>query len=287
MSKVKNHTRTKKSKKLKILNIILTILLVISICALIYYSYKIFSYHKDTKAMEKIKDELEETVDIKEVQEVEEDENVQVVEQEEDIKKDNPYYDYIKMNLIDVDIKELKEKNSDTVGWIQVNGTNINYPFVQTKDNKYYLTHDLNKNYNSAGWVFLDYRNNIKKLDKNTIIYAHARLNKTMFGSLKNILKSDWYKNKNNYVVKLSTENQNTLWQVFSVYHIPETSDYIQVKFSSDTEFKTFVDKLQKRSVYKFDTTVSGSDKILTLSTCYGETERMVMHAKLIKYSNK
>ncbi len=286
-NKEQKHTHTKKSKKYKILNIILTIFLLISISVLIYSAYKIFSYHKDTKAMEEIKEELEETVDIQEVQEVEEDENVQVIEQKEEIKKDNPYYDYIKMKLIDVDIKELKKKNSDTVGWIQVNGTNINYPFVQTKDNKYYLTHDLNKKYNSAGWVFLDYRNNIKNLDKNTILYAHARLNKTMFGSLKNILKSDWYKNKNNYVIKLSTENQNTLWQVFSVYHIPETSDYIQVKFSSDNEFKTFADMLQKRSVYKFNTTVSGSDKILTLSTCYGKTERMVMHAKLIKYSNK
>ena len=64
------------------------------------------------------------------------------------------------MNLIDVDFTELKQTNSDVIGWIQVNGTNINYPFVQTNDNSYYLTHAFNKSYNDAGWVFLDYRNN-------------------------------------------------------------------------------------------------------------------------------
>lgn len=89
------------------------------------------------------------------------------------------------MNLINVDFNELKKFNSNTKGWIQVNGTNINYPFVQAKDNKFYLTHSFDKSYNSAGWVFLDYRNNINELSKNTIIYAHGRLDTTMFGSLK------------------------------------------------------------------------------------------------------
>ena len=55
------------------------------------------------------------------------------------------------MNLINVDFNELKKINSNTKGWIQVNGTNINYPFVQAKDNKFYLTHSFDKSYNSAG----------------------------------------------------------------------------------------------------------------------------------------
>ena len=126
-------------------------------------------------------------------------------------------------------LSKLENTNKDIVGWIQVNGTNINYPFVQTKDNDYYLNHSFNKDYNQAGWVFLDYRNNVNSFDKNTIIYAHSRLDKTMFGSLKNLLKSNWYENKNNHIIKLSTKNQNTLWQVFSVYHVPTTSDYLKI----------------------------------------------------------
>lgn len=92
------------------------------------------------------------------------------------------------MSLINVDFEELKGINSDTLGWIQVNGTNINYPFVQTSDNKFYLRHSFDKSYNRGGLVFLYYRNDIKELSKNTIIYAHGRADTTMFGSLKNIL---------------------------------------------------------------------------------------------------
>ena len=187
------------------------------------------------------------------------------------------------MDLIDVDISNLKQTNAQTKGWIKVNGTNINYPFVQAKDNDYYLTHSFDKKYNKAGWVFLDYRNTLEPNDKNTILYAHGRYDNTMFGSLKNILKSNWYKNKNNYIVKLSTETENTLWQVFSVYHIKTTSDYIQTEFYSDEEYQSFLNTLLKRSAYNFNTSLNESDRILTLSTCYNEKERVVMHAKLIK----
>lgn len=70
---------------------------------------------------------------------------------------------------------------------MKVNGTNINYHFVQANDNIYYLTHSFNKSYNAVGWVFLDYRNNNTN-NKNTIIYAHGRTNKTMFGVIIQII---------------------------------------------------------------------------------------------------
>ena len=93
--------------------------------------------------------------------------------------------------------------------------------------------------------------------------------------------------NINNYVVKLSTETENTMWQIFSVYHIPVTSDYLQINFYNNSEFKAFTNRLISRSAYNFGTTVSETDNILTLSTCYNESERMVMHAKLIKREKK
>ena len=201
--------------------------------------------------------------------------------------KENPYWDYIKMNLINVDFKNLKNINNDTVGWIKVNGTNINYPFVQTNDNNYYLKRDFYKKYNSAGWVFMDYRNSINNLNKNTILYAHGRVDGTMFGSLKNITESNWYNDKNNHVVKISTEYENSLWQVFSIYKIPETSDYLEIDFNSDNEFENFLEMLINRSEYDFNVDLNKGDKILTLSTCYKENDRVVLHAKLIKMEVK
>ena len=104
-----------------------------------------------------------------------------------------------------------------------------------------------------------------------------------MFGSLKNIFKSDWFDDVNNHVIKLSTLTENTLWQVFSVYTIPTTSDYLQIDFSSDEEFLEFVMMLKDRSRYNFNVEFNATDKILTLSTCLNDKERVVLHAKLIK----
>lgn len=207
--------------------------------------------------------------------------------EKEEVYYPNYYWNYINTNLIDVNFEELKKINSSTVGWIQVSGTNINYPFVQAKDNDYYLTRSFDKTYNSAGWIFMDYRNNSADYDRNTIIYAHGRLDKTMFGSLKNILTSGWLDNPNNYTIKLSTETENTLWQVFSVYHIPTTNDYIRVYFLHNNDFLEFATMLQNRSAYNFNTTVNSTDKILTLSTCYNKTDKVVLHAKLIKREAK
>ena len=202
------------------------------------------------------------------------------------INKNNPYLDYIKMSLLDVDFSKLKSINNDVKGWIKVEGTNINYPFVQTSDNSYYLTHSFDKSYNKAGWIFLDYRNSVDELNQNTILYAHGRVDNTMFGSLRNTLKTSWFNNKNNHVIRISTEKENTLWQIFSVYKIPTTSDYLQNIFS-DLEFKEFTNKIISRSTFNFNTEVGDDDKIITLSTCHNSTYKIVMHAKLIKSNVK
>lgn len=277
--------------------IIFHLLIIIFSTGLVVSSYRIVTYQLNKK---QIDEELTEINELVTITEVEEDngyntepgessgENVEIIEQKKEVPKANPYWDYIKMNLIDVNFKDLKKTNSDVRGWIQVNGTNVNYPFVQAKNNKYYLTKSFNKKYNRAGWVFLDYRNKISNFnDRNTIIYAHGMRNNTMFGSLRKIETNGWLKKKENFVIKLSTEYENTLWQVFSVYHLPSTSDYIITEFSSDKAFGEFLEKMKNRSSYNFNTDVDSSDRILTLSTCYTHTQKLVIHAKLIKREKK
>ena len=272
--------KRKQRRKLKWENIILFFIILVCFILFVISIINIINWKLDSN---KIKKQVKDIHDVVKIEDVEDSENIEIIEQAEEIPQTNPYWDYIKMNLINVDFNELKTINSSTKGWIQVNGTNINYPFVQAKDNKYYLTHSFDKTYNGAGWVFLDYRNNVKELSKNTIIYAHGRDDKTMFGSLKNILKNGWLNDYNNYVVKISTETENTLWQVFSVYRIPTTNDYIKVNFNSNEDFIVWTSMLLNRSSYNFNTTVSEYDNILTLSTCYNDDEKVVLHAKLIK----
>ena len=267
-------------KKLSLMKCVVFCIFLVCLGIASFSGYQILAWKIDS---DKTYAQMELIADNAVVEEVEDTEATEIVNPPVEEDPANPYWDYIKINLINVDFSNLLEINSDTKGWLQVSGTNINYPFVQTTNNDYYLKRDFNKEYNSAGWVYLDYRNNINELDKNTIIYAHGRLNGTMFGSLKNIFNSDWFDDINNHVVKLSTPTENTLWQVFSVYHIPTTSDYLQVKFSNDTDFLDFINMLKSRSQYDFNVEFSAEDKILTLSTCYNDEERVVLHAKLIK----
>ena len=185
-------------------------------------------------------------------------------------------------NTINSNFSELEQVNTDVVGWIKVNGTEIDYPFVQTSDNSYYLTHSFSKEYNKSGWIFLDYRNNINELSQNTIIYGHSRYDSSMFGSLRNSLKNNWLENEENHKIYISTKYKNTEWQVFSVYHLPNTNDYLATSFANNDEYKNFIDLIKKRSVYDFNIEVTEDDKILTLSTCFRTNERMVMHGKLI-----
>ena len=246
---------------------------------LIISGFQIYNWLNDNNETKNLQDDIVEGTKIKEKKD---NENTEQVNPPEDVSDD--YWDYMKMNLLEVNFNELLQKNSDTVGWIKVNGTNINYPIVQTTNNDYYLNHAFDKSRNDAGWVFMDYRNNAVNFDQNTILYAHSRYNGTMFGSLKNILNSSWYNNKNNYIIKLSTPTENTMWQVFSVYSIEKESYYITTSFQSDETYSEFLTTMKNRSEVNFSATVNTQDKILTLSTCKDNFgHRIVMHAKLIK----
>ena len=270
---------SKKKKRLK--KWVWQLLIIFFLIILITSAVSILFWLRDNDKTSKVIDDIDEITKIEEV-----DENLTELVNE-DIDKESDYWYYIRFPLIDVDISALKEKNADTIGWINVNNTNINYPFVQSNDNEYYLTHSFDKKYNEAGWVFLDYRNNKDLSSKNNILYAHSRLDKTMFGTLKKTLKSDWYQNKDNHIIKISTETENTLWQIFSVYDIPDETYYITTDFSSDLEFETFLNNIKGRSLYNFNASLTKDDRILTLSTCYSKAKRAVVHAKLIKKSIK
>ena len=190
---------------------------------------------------------------------------------------------YNPLSLINVNLDKLKEINNDTIGWIIVNGTNIDYPYVKTEYNNYYLNHSFDRSYNDAGWVFLDYRNKADLSHKNNIIYAHSRLDKTMFGSLSKVFNKDWINNKDNHYIKISNDFDNSLWQIFSTYIIETTNDYLQIDFNNDDEFINFSNMLIKRSSYNFNIKVNKEDQILTLSTCYNDDKKIVVHAKRIK----
>lgn len=212
---------------------------------------------------------------------------LEVIDNNIDIKEDeinSDINDNETIETIDLDLNNLKNINSDTVAYLKVESTNINYPVVKSNDNEYYLNHSFNKNKNQEGWIFLDYRNNINNLDNNTIIYGHNRLTGTMFGTLKNLLNKSYQESTNHYIY-FNTENNNYVFEVFSTYITSNESYYLKTTFKDDNEYLKFLNTLKSRSTYNFNIELNSDDKIITLSTCSGSNDRMVVHGKLI-YNN-
>lgn len=252
--------------KIKKGNLLIGFIQVISIIIIIISLYYIYLWYIDNKKTENILNEIYENANVS----------------SDNISIDND----LKIEVENIDFNKLINKNPDTIGWIKVLGTDINYPVVQTNNNDFYLTHSFDKSYNKAGWIFADYINkNLKnnELDKNTIIYGHNRQNNSMFGTLSNVFKEEWLSNKKNHYINFSTLNNNMVWKVFSTYTIEKEEYYIQSNFSSDEEYISFLNTIKNRSTYKYDVNISKEDKILTLSTCTNVGEgRTVLHAKLI-----
>ena len=175
-------------------------------------------------------------------------------------------------------IAELRKRNPDTVAILNVEGTEIDYPVVQTVDNEFYLNHDFDRKYNDAGWVFADFRNTFDPVKANTIIYGHGRLDGTMFGTLSQVQSKEWSAEDN--VITLETEGEVSVWRVFSTYTIPVTDDYLNVAFNTQQERDEFVQMLTERSKRDFEVQVAADAPLLTLSTCgLDEVSRVVVHA--------
>ena len=104
-----------------------------------------------------------------------------------------------------------------------------------------------------------------------------------MFGTLKNVVKPFWYNDINNYVINFSMYDYNTSWLVFSTYIADNEKYYIKTSFSSDDEYMNFLNTIKSRSVYNYNIDINENDHIMTLSTCYTNDKRIVLHAKLIK----
>lgn len=179
-------------------------------------------------------------------------------------------------------IVALKELNDETVGWLNVPGTNIDYPVVKAKDNAYYLRHNFKKEKDYNGWVFMNYLNSAEMLDKNTIIFAHNRYySNIMFGTLNKVGKKTWYQNIKDNLITYSDINKEMKWEVFAAYTVPVTDDYLETNFSTDEDFNNFIKMIRSRSVISSDLEIKNTDKILTLSTCADINTRFVVHAVL------
>ena len=188
--------------------------------------------------------------------------------------------------VYNINFEEIKQKNSDSIAYLNVKGTNISYIVVKASDNDFYLNRNFDKKNNLTGWIFADYHNKFDETDKNIVIYGHNTRDGSMFGTLKRILNKEWYSNQDNYIIALVTDKGTYQYKVFSTYTIVPEDYYINTVFN-DNEFSSFIKELKRRSFFNYGVDITKEDKILTLSSCIGDgKKRVVLHAKLLDKIN-
>ncbi|MBE5781316.1 MAG: class B sortase [Clostridiales bacterium] len=181
-----------------------------------------------------------------------------------------------------VDHASLQAKNSDYVGWISIPKTVVDYPVVQGEDNQYYVTHTYENSSNSAGAIFVDYRNRGDFTDRNTVLYGHNMDNGSMFAAL-----ADYYKDKEFFlehpVFYLYTPTMAYEVEVFSAYVGSAQGPHLVFDFKDDAAYLKFVESMKNKSKFKTDVTVTANDRMVTLSTCTYDYDdaRAIVHGVL------
>lgn len=272
------------------LNFIKISLLFVILSVTLMMSVNLYRNYSDTKKCDDIENDLQKIkLDLDIPENNNHDKDITFIEPNDDDKERVTLTTTTTTTTTIYDVKyekvfeKLKEINNDTVGWLTVNNTKIDYPVVQSTDNDYYLYRDYYKNKNRHGWIYMDYRNNIEDLSDNTIIFGHNLANQKMFGTLRYVTNPSWYKKSSNQIITFNTTKANMKWQIISIYKIPVTNDYLVANFASSEDKLNFLDMITQRSIYDFNATYDENTKIITLSTCSnGSKDRLVVHAKLI-----
>jgi len=208
-------------------------------------------------------------------------------ETEPPVTEDDPYepYEAEPERVLRPAIADMREYygNDHIIGYIYIEGTSIHYPVTQYTDNEFYLYHDIWGNPDRAGWIFLDYENDITREDPNVIIYGHNMRRDIRFHSIRHYVNRDFF-DAHRYIT-FNTAYAEYRWEIFSFYITCINFFYIQVIFQSDEEFYGLLAEMKSRSMHDSGVEVGRGDRVLTLSTCVGnpENERFVVNARLIR----
>ncbi len=269
-----------KTKLKRISCIILVMAIVFSIIYIIKYCYDIYNAKKQMSLLDEIS-----VNKIKIMQIYGQESNNVILENKQ---KQNNNIIQIQKNERILKLQELQKQNSDIVGWIEIENTDINYPVLQGKDNKYYMTHNYKKEYSMNGSIFLDKDYVWNPPSSNLLIYGHNNKNGTMFQSL---LK---YKNKSFYnehpIIRFTTNNEDSDYEIISVfesrvYYKSEKNVfryYYFINAKNENEYNEYIKNAKKASLYDTKKTAVYGEQLITLSTCdyYTEDGRFVIVAK-------
>lgn len=167
------------------------------------------------------------------------------------------------------DLAALKAQNGDFIAWIQIPGTNVDYPVVLTDDTEYYLTHTFSGKESKIGTLFSLGKTDYETPGKNIAIYGHniKSSGQNMFRTLHS------YKDPRFYVdhaeICFDTLYHSGTYTIFAVLNMidgewdPSTSVFVD-----DEAFMAFVENARAQAMYDTSVEVTAEDELLTLITC-------------------
>lgn len=171
------------------------------------------------------------------------------------------------------DYKTLYEKNKKLIGWLKIDDTIIDYPVMQTSDNKYYLEHNFNQEYDKNGSLFLDCSCSVYPRSTNLIIYGHHMKSGQMFGQLQKYAKESYY--EKHTTIQFDTIYEKGTYEIMYVFRSQVYNEddlvfkyYQFINANSETEFDSYMEEMAALSLYDTGVTASYGDSLLTLSTC-------------------
>ncbi len=260
------------NSKGKVMHIILNVLIVIVACILAFCVYKLYTIWKGYNDNQKTQNQVQELFygqsEIK-TEQVSGSEAEEIEIEEHTISSLAPVI----------------AANEDTVGWIRINDTVIDYVVVQGEDNDEYLHKGFYGEYNSAGTIFMDYRNEVGEKRQNYIIYGHRMKDDSMFGELGEYLDYGFYQQHPSFT--FITAEAEYECEIFAIYRCTTEVDYCQPAFASDEEMLDYIKDCKDLSEHKMAVEITADDTIITLSTCDYALDpnlgRLVVHAKLIE----
>lgn len=179
------------------------------------------------------------------------------------------------------------EQNADFVGWISIDGTNINYPVMQTPDNpNFYLKHAFDRSYSNYGTPYVQENCMVGSSD-NLILYGHHMNNGSMFADLCKYESEDFY--RAHTIIHFDTLDAYGEYEIVAVFKTVAYSQegfkyYHFVDADSSEDFDAFIAQCKELALYDTGISAEYGDSLITLSTCeYSRNNgRMVVVAKRI-----
>lgn len=174
--------------------------------------------------------------------------------------------------------------NSDIVGIMEIPSINMITLLTQTTNNTYYLDHLVNKEKSKLGNTFIDYRTNINS-NKKLIIYGHhSKKHDIPFNNLVNYINQEYC--QNNQYIKLTTNNESSIYKIFSVYKTKEDFSYLNIYFANTADYINHLKYLENKSIYKTNTPIANAN-LLILQTCLNDSDKNYFIIGAIKMGGK